>query len=119
MSEAGKRLIDGAQEALAIAKGEKPAARVHINGYAYVPEQRWQLIESAPKDGTPILAFNSRHPSHAPIVVKWMFEYEDSDLGPEPHWSDAATAGGTALYFNSLYFDFWMPLPPAPEKAHD
>lgn len=38
MSKAGERLIEGAKEALAVAKGEKPAARIHVNGHAYVPE---------------------------------------------------------------------------------
>ena len=38
MSEAGRRLLAGAAEALAFAKGEEPAARIHINGHAYVPE---------------------------------------------------------------------------------
>lgn len=34
----GKRIIDGAKEAVAVAKGERPAARIHVNGHAYVPE---------------------------------------------------------------------------------
>lgn len=34
----GERLIEGAREALAIARGEIPAARITINGHAYVPE---------------------------------------------------------------------------------
>lgn len=32
------KLIEAAQEAVAIAKGEQPAARIHVNGHAYVPE---------------------------------------------------------------------------------
>jgi hypothetical protein len=39
MSEAGERLIEGAKEALAIARGEQPAARIHMEGHAYVPEE--------------------------------------------------------------------------------
>ena len=31
-------MIDAAKEAVAIAKGERPAARIHVNGFAYVPE---------------------------------------------------------------------------------
>lgn len=77
----------------------------------------WQPIETAPRDfDIPILAFNSRHKAHAPVVVRW----NDDPCEPmpqEPHWADAATAGGTALYFNSLYFDYWMPLPAAPTDA--
>lgn len=74
----------------------------------------WQPIETAPKDRTPILAFNSRHPAHPPVVVVWSEEPVSDDLPDEPHWCDAATAGGTALYYNSLYFDCWQPLPAPP-----
>lgn len=74
-------------------------------------ENVWRPIETAPRDGTPILAFNSRHMSHAPVVVEWKEVELDPDLGPEPHWADAATASGTALYYNGLYFDYWMPTP--------
>lgn len=38
MTKAGERLIEGSKEALAIAMGEQPAARITINGHAYVPE---------------------------------------------------------------------------------
>jgi len=34
---AGSKLIDGAKEALAIAKGEQPAAAIWHNGHQYVP----------------------------------------------------------------------------------
>jgi hypothetical protein len=39
MTKAGERLLEGAAEALAIAKGEQPAARIHIRGHSYVPER--------------------------------------------------------------------------------
>lgn len=32
------KIIEGAQEAVAFARGEKPAARLTVNGHAYVPE---------------------------------------------------------------------------------
>jgi DNA-binding XRE family transcriptional regulator len=38
MTKAGERLLKGMTEALSIAKGEQPAARIHIKGHAYVPE---------------------------------------------------------------------------------
>ncbi len=44
MSEAGKRLIEGAKEALAIAKGEQPAARIWHQGHSYVPEAEVQAM---------------------------------------------------------------------------
>ncbi len=77
-------------------------------------EHEWQPIETAPKDGTAILAANARHLSHEPVVVRWKEETADSELGPEPHWADAATRGGDALYYNGLYFTHWMHLPSMP-----
>ena len=81
----------------------------------------WQPISTAPRDGTPILAANANHQSHAPVVVRWV-EEPTCELallvGSEPHWADAATASGDALYFNGLYFSHWQPLdppPPSPE----
>lgn len=38
MSTAGERLIAGMTEAVAIAKGEQPAARITMQGHHYVPE---------------------------------------------------------------------------------
>ena len=32
------RIIKGAKEAVAVAKGERPAARIYVNGHAYIPE---------------------------------------------------------------------------------
>lgn len=39
MSEAGKRLIAGTKEALAVARGQEPAASITINGHRYVPAE--------------------------------------------------------------------------------
>ena len=38
MGKAGRQLIEAAKEAVAVAKGEQPAARIHVAGHAYVPE---------------------------------------------------------------------------------
>lgn len=34
----GKQIIKGLEEAVAVARGEAPAARITINGHSYVPE---------------------------------------------------------------------------------
>lgn len=37
MSKAGERLLEGAREAAAVAKGDKPAAAVYVSSHCYVP----------------------------------------------------------------------------------
>lgn len=37
MTEVGEAMIAGAQEALKVARGEEPAARIHQQGHTYVP----------------------------------------------------------------------------------
>lgn len=38
MSKAGRQLIEAAQEAVSVAKGDIPAARITVAGHSYVPE---------------------------------------------------------------------------------
>lgn len=40
MTKAGERLIEGVKEALAIARGEQPAAAIAVGGHTYVPVAR-------------------------------------------------------------------------------
>ena len=46
MSKVGKQLIEAAQEALAIATGEEPAASVTINGHTYHPAHEIALLRA-------------------------------------------------------------------------
>lgn len=39
MTKAGEKLLAGAREALAIAKGEQPAASVMVSGHIYMPKE--------------------------------------------------------------------------------
>lgn len=39
MSKAGKQLIEAAKEALAVARGEQPAAAIWVKGHKYVPDK--------------------------------------------------------------------------------
>jgi hypothetical protein len=40
-------IVKGVQEALAVAKGEQPAARVHMNGHTYVPLEEYERLRAA------------------------------------------------------------------------
>jgi hypothetical protein len=46
MTEAGERILEGAREALAVAKGEQPAASITIYGHTYVPKGARTAIET-------------------------------------------------------------------------
>ena len=50
---AGERLIEGAKEALAVARGEQPAARLHHNGHTYVPLAEFEALSAALAAGAP------------------------------------------------------------------
>ena len=39
-------LIKAAEEARAIARGEEPAPRIHVQGHAYVPEERFEELQA-------------------------------------------------------------------------
>ncbi len=73
----------------------------------------WKPIETAPRDGTAIECCNTRHPDNPPVVVRWTRKGFLDEL-PEPHWCDAATHDGSALYYNQNFFDFWKPTTPLP-----
>jgi hypothetical protein len=65
----------------------------------------WRSMESAPKDGTEILAAHDK----AAIVVYWQ---EDRTVDGAPGWAD----GETDLdgYFHTYNVFVWQPLPPLP-----
>lgn len=75
----------------------------------------WRAVdEDTPRDGTAILAVNTRVIGDHPCVVRWV-EANRFIPDDEPHWGDAASTQGDCLYFNSMYFNFWMHLPELPK----
>lgn len=59
MTKAGERLIEGAKEALAVARGEQPAASIHVNGHTYVPKADYdRLMEDAKGERSVSAALN-------------------------------------------------------------
>lgn len=75
----------------------------------------WRLIESAPKDGTEILAYGpwageiNGIGSPRLAVVSWQYGGASDYVGF--HW----TVSGTDGYAAWLCAAFWMPLPEAPK----
>ena len=63
-------------------------------------EMEWKPIETAPKDGTPILACDE---GSYPYIVEW-FEY-----------GSGVWIGADKMYWSP---DYWMPLPSPPSKAN-
>lgn len=84
-------------------------------------ESGWRDIESAPKDGTPILAFRNvvRWQPKAPTfmaVIAWMA----NKMHPQGSWSIADWNHGGYDYGPSWTFHdptHWMPLPDAPTPS--
>ena len=86
--------------------------------------EQWQPIETAPKDGTHILAYDPEG-IHGPVyaVVHWYVhkgeKYTESETEglyrreqyEVPWWDGAAYTPFRATH--------WMPLPPAPGAPHD
>lgn len=71
----------------------------------------WKPIETAPRDGSMILARNAAHGTM--YVVGWQQPYGDH---LESHWDDVGSKNACpALYFNANYFQHWMPLPDGPQ----
>ena len=66
----------------------------------------WQVIETAPRDGTLILAVKSGRQNHA--VVSWK---SWANVNPEHPWSDMHAG----VYYKETAFTHWMPLPEQPE----
>lgn len=94
-SEAAKRLRELVGDAPSIENEVQLLADIRTL-IAAVPQ--WQPIETAPKDGTRILAYYVSHQKYS--LMRWLhFEWcDDAD--------DAC-----------LHFDYWMPLPSPPEKG--
>lgn len=65
----------------------------------------WQPIDTAPKDGTPFLAYDSHR--QAMFVAKWHHNYSDNPA--DGYWSNIVGDDDTC------HPTHWMPLPKAPK----
>lgn len=68
----------------------------------------WQPIETAPKDGTAILIWDTYvHDLSMPVVGSWV---ENTDYGGEFEWEHWKSGG---VLYNPTH---WMPLPTPPKE---
>ena len=75
----------------------------------------WKPIETAPKDGTLILAASAVTGDR--YCVAWQPGNGDPEdvIDGEDHWDNVgARNAAPALYFDRHFFTHWMPLPPPP-----
>lgn len=70
----------------------------------------WQPIETAPKDGTSILAFMPDAAEQFRIMPIEMLDFNDGD---GPQWWQADVDDGHPLEVTPTH---WMPLPQPPEQ---
>lgn len=89
---------------------------IHRRHFRERPMTDWQLIDTAPKDGSPILATNENYAYTLGrcVVVYWN---TDPDAGEEG-WM---TPDDGDLDVRRTWLTHWMPLPPKPNerKEHD
>lgn len=72
----------------------------------------WRPIESAPKDGTPILAVSTNHAGTE--VVCWFAGEADAEYPADQEgWVDTGPQR-ERFYANPLWFTHWQPLPAPP-----
>lgn len=74
----------------------------------------WQPIESAPKDGTEILAttFRASYQSWETKIVSWTDKY-----GDDYKWIQESNSGTDDL-IPKTHFTHWQPLPPPPQPSN-
>jgi hypothetical protein len=73
----------------------------------------WRSIDSAPRDGSPLLAASINH--DACEVVCWQDGVESGSMSGEPEegWVNAGPIKDR-FYANPRWFTHWVPLPPLP-----
>jgi hypothetical protein len=103
-----------ARETLADGSGSQPTVRK--DGARSTSEgSEWRPIETAPKDGTTILAAFA---GGAVLMTRWYVHYLNGAPNPhrEPEWEQREMYGGMGGYMGPLQPTHWMPLPPPPES---
>ena len=104
----GKKIIEGAKEALAVARGEQPAARIIVNGHAYIPEKSApgyaQGFEAQP------VAWRFRYEHKEGVWGKWTvqknkptwYQTDQSDVEIEPLYAALPAPAGESVTVEEL-----------------
>lgn len=88
------KILEGAQEALQIAKGEIAAERLIINGHPYVPEYKFTRVVEALREQIEENCWNAYYRGVERDGM-WMdcaisdAEWLQREMGLEPGWHDA------------------------------
>ena len=72
----------------------------------------WQLIDTAPKDGTSILVYPATWDDVAASVAKW--DTDEFSRNPKPYWHRNDDFGRSTIS-RERTTTHWMPLPEAPK----
>lgn len=86
----------------------------HIADAGKMVADGWLPIETAPKDGTLILAWNYNSGMQ---VVGWQPAYGEAPFN-EDHWDDVGSKNAApSIFVNARHFTHWRPLPVSPEVS--
>ena len=78
---------------------------------------KWQPIETAPKDGTHILAWNYESRFYLPPYICWFGQDMNEPDENKREWLTGDGDGwSTGYYYTPCKPTHWMPLPDAPEQ---
>lgn len=99
---------------------EEGAKAAWLACYQHLAPQ-WQPIETAPKDGTPILAWNEKYGARE---TRWelyregslAFSWSQEGKGPDGAWRWAEPQNNWGSSWAPTH---WMPLPAAPDAARE
>lgn len=112
LSEASKELRDASAQALGLPNRRWYASLADaIDAHLAKGAQEWQPIETAPRDGTPILISNGV----SVMEARWLTECQMGQFVTAPGWQVVECEDG--WYSIGLEADWpthWMPLPAAP-----
>jgi hypothetical protein len=74
----------------------------------------WQPIDTAPKDGTRILAYWADSDEHT--IIEW-FEYNEINISGT--WCQRQSGLGSDCGYEDAAFSHWCPLPAPPKKGDE